>query len=206
MTFEEFSSRVGELEEKYVRFWEDICNLESPTADKAGVDAVGRFCKERAAALGWKIEEQEEPVSGNPLCFTMNPDAPGVPICFSGHMDTVHEKGSFGSPAVHFDEKYIYGPGTADCKGGIVAGFLAMEALQQAGFTARPVKLILQSDEETSSNGSEKRSVNFMTENARGCAAFLNLEPHMAMRNTSEARASGNSALCWNGKASPAMS
>ena len=65
----------------------------------------------------------------------MNADATKPPICLSGHLDTVHPKGLFGTPAVKFDGDKIYGPGIADCKGGIVAALLAMAALDKENFT-----------------------------------------------------------------------
>ena len=34
------------------------------------------------------------------------------------HMDTVHEKGLFGLPAVKEADGKLYGPGVLDCKGG----------------------------------------------------------------------------------------
>lgn len=173
---------IDELYPRYVEFWKDICMIETPTREKQRVDTLGGFLKEKAEALGFRIQEHREELAGNALCFTMNADAPGAPVCFSAHMDTVHPVGAFGQPPVHMDEAFIYGPGVTDCKGGIAAGFLAMHALQSAGFTARPVKLILQSDEELSSRFSQKRTVAFMTEMARGSAAFLNLEMHAAMK------------------------
>lgn len=178
MDYHQLFSAIDSLEAEYIRFWEDICNLESPTSYKPGVDAVADFCARQAEKYGWQVEIHHEEVSGNAVCITMNPDAPGKAVCFSGHMDTVHPVGSFGSPAVRKDETHIYGPGVTDCKGGVVASFLAMAALQQCGFSSRPVKLILQSDEENSSATSNKGTVNFMAEKAKNCAVFLNAEGH----------------------------
>lgn len=176
---EKLFKRIDALEKEYITFWEEICEIESPTDDKAGVDAVGRYIAEKASLRGWKIEKQAEKISGDCICITMNPEATGAPVCLSGHMDTVHPVGLFGSPAVTKDEDKIYGPGVADCKGGIVAAFMAMAALEAEGFTTRPIKLILQSDEETSSAGSDKATIRYMVECARGSAAFLNCEPHV---------------------------
>lgn len=167
---------LEQLEDKYIKMWEDICLIESPTTFKAGVDAVGKFCTDFANKMGWKVESQHEEVSGDPICITMNPESTEQAICLSGHMDTVHPVGSFGSPAVRSENGYIYGPGVRDCKGGIVASFMIMEALQICGYTKRPIKLILQSDEENSSATSQKRTVDFMAKMAEGCRAFLNLE------------------------------
>ena len=168
---------IDSLTPKYIGLWEEICNIESPTDYKAGVDAVGNRLVRLAELLGWEVKRMPHPVAGDALCLTMNPDAKGAPVALSGHMDTVHPIGLFGTPAVHMDEEKIYGPGVSDCKGGIVAAALAMEALQSIGFTARPIRLILQSDEEVSSVYSNKKTIAFMAEKAKDCIAFLNAEP-----------------------------
>lgn len=178
MRCEKVFQAIESLEKEYTTFWIDICNIESPTQDKAGVDAVGRYIAVRARARGWEVEVCPQTVSGNCVCITMNPEATGAPVVFSGHMDTVHPVGLFGDPPVHCADGKIYGPGVTDCKGGIAAAFLAMHALENAGFTERPIRLLLQSDEENSSITSDKATVRYMAEKARGCAAFLNCEPH----------------------------
>ncbi|MGN1048436.1 MAG: M20/M25/M40 family metallo-hydrolase, partial [Eubacteriales bacterium] len=114
------------------------------------------------------------------VCITMNPEAAACPITFSGHMDTVHPIGAFGSPAVRRDKEKIYGPGVIDCKGGIAAAFLAMDALHQCGFKSRPIQLLLQSDEENGSRLSQKATINYICEKSRNSIAFLNLEGHTA--------------------------
>ncbi|MBQ8815557.1 MAG: M20/M25/M40 family metallo-hydrolase [Lachnospiraceae bacterium] len=171
-------ARLDELEKEYLRFWIDVCKIESPSEYKEGVDRVGAYFVKKAGERGWKVEVQKQSVSGDCVCITMNPEAEDRPIVFSGHMDTVHPLGLFGDEVVTWDEEKIYGPGVTDCKGGVVAGFYAMAALEDCGFTARPVKLILQSDEEVSSRTSNKETVNYMFAQAENCAAFLNCEPH----------------------------
>jgi len=167
---------IDRLNAEYVKVWEDVCNIESPTDYKAGIDEVGNYFIKMARQRGFDVEVFEQPVSGNAICITMNPDADAVPVTFSGHIDTVHPIGSFGTPAVKKDNENIYGPAVTDCKGGVVASFLAMDALKNCGFTSRPVKLIIQSDEETGSLGSGKKTVKFMCEKAKGSIAFLNAE------------------------------
>lgn len=168
---------IDNLYETYLKIWEDVCRIESPTDCKEGVDAVGDYVVALAEKHGWKVETLPQKVSGDAICITMNPEAKAQPITLSGHMDTVHPVGLFGETIVTKDEKYIYGPGVADCKGGIVAGFLAMEALEQVGFTARPVQMLLQSDEENGSCTSDKATIQWICEKAKGSVAFLNLEP-----------------------------
>ncbi|MBQ9782986.1 MAG: M20/M25/M40 family metallo-hydrolase [Clostridia bacterium] len=176
MSCEKIFAEIDALAEEYLSVWVDACNIESPTDCKAGVDAVGEYFTNRAAARGWQVDVCRQTVSGDCVCITMNPDAPGAPVSLSGHMDTVHPVGSFGTPAVRVEGDKIYGPGVLDCKGGIVAAFLAMDALCRCGFDKRPVHLLLQSDEENSSINSGKETVRFMAEKSRGCVAFLNCE------------------------------
>ena len=176
MSCERLMSQIDSLNDKYIDIWRKICDIESPTAYKEGVDRCGEFIIKLAQEHGWEIEVHEEKVSGNAICITMNPDAKGAPVVFSGHIDTVHPLGSFGIPPTKSDSEKIYGPGVIDCKGGVVASLMAMEALERVGFDARPVKLIIQSDEEMGSRTSELRTVKFMCEKAKGAVAFFNTE------------------------------
>ena len=164
------------LNEKYIKVWEDVCNIESPTKFKAGVDACGEYFAEMARERGWKVEYFRQSVAGDLIDITLNPDVHAEPICFSAHLDTVHPVGSFGSPAVKIEGDKMYGPGVTDCKGGAVAAFLAMDALDRCGFRSRPVKLILQTDEEVSSTISNKATIGYMCDRALESVAFLNLE------------------------------
>ena len=176
MKCEKLFETIDGLYDDYLTVWEELCNIESPTRHKEGVDASANYLIEMAKARGWKVESIDCTPAGNAVCITMNPDAAAAPISLSGHLDTVHPVGSFGTPAVRRDETKIYGPGVNDCKGGVVAGMLAMDALARVGFTARPVQMLLQTDEEVGSSLSGKKSINYMIEKSKNAVAFLNLE------------------------------
>lgn len=167
---------IDGLEGAYLDVLEEVCNIESPTNFKQGVDKVGAYFIDIAKKHNWKVDICKQEISGDAVCITMNPDAKAKAICVSGHMDTVHPVGLFGNPAVKRDEKNMYGPGVMDCKGGIVAAVMAMEALEKCGFDSRPVHLLLQSDEENGSATSQKKTIEYMCKKAEGSAAFLNLE------------------------------
>lgn len=167
---------VDNVEKEAIDFWVEVCNVESPTGFKEGVDACSSLFIQKARANGWKIEIHKETVSGDAVCITMNPEAKGKPVAISGHLDTVHPVGLFGNPPTHIENGKIYGPGVTDCKGGVVASFYAMQALHNCGFKDRPVMLILQSDEEVSSRFSQLRTIDFMCEKAKDAVAFLNTE------------------------------
>ncbi len=174
---------IDSLYEEYIDVWEDVCNIESPTDYKKGVDAVGDYFAEKAKKFDWRTERFSQPVSGDVAVITMNPDADAAPICLSGHMDTVYPLGFFGNPPVRRDEEKIYGPGVVDCKGGLVCAFLSMHALEISGFKSRPVMLLLQSDEENGSRSSDKATINYICARAKNAVAFLNLEGHGVASN-----------------------
>lgn len=171
-------NEIDRLSSGYVQIWEDVCNIESPSNDKKCVDRVGTYFCELAAKRNWKIEVFKQECFGDVVCITMNPESPMRPIVLSGHMDTVHPIGSFGTPAVRRDNTKLYGPGAMDCKGGIVAGFLAMDALRHCGFTDRPVMMLLQSNEEIGSGLNNKIPIQYICQKAKDAIAFLNLEGH----------------------------
>lgn len=180
ITQENVRAKVRELFDEYLSFLVRVVEAESPTNDKEGVDKCASLFIEKAKEYGFKIEKEAQEKSGDCVCITMNGDAAGAPIALSGHLDTVHPVGLFGSPAVRIEDGCIYGPGVCDCKGGAAAGLYAMAVLHHLGYRDRPVKLILQTDEEVSSVYSDLATVRFMCEKSKDCAAFLNLEPHSA--------------------------
>lgn len=167
---------IDALNDEFVLFWEKFGNLESPTEYKEGVDKAGQLFIDYAHNLGFDVEVLKQEKSGNAVCITMNKDAKEKPISLAGHIDTVHEVGSFGSPATKIEGDAIYGPGVMDCKGGLVAALMAMTALKNMGFDKRPIKLLLDPDEEVNSNISEKQTIDFICERAKGSVAVLNCE------------------------------
>lgn len=176
MKCEKLLQMIDELYEEYLQVWEDVCSIESPTDDKEAVDAVGRYFADLAGKKGWLVETLPVEGAGNPLCITINPEVPGKSVVFSGHIDTVHPKGLFGFPVVRRDETKLYGPGVMDCKGGVVASFMAMDALERCGFEGRPVHLLIQTDEETGSRNSGKKTIDFLCKKSENARAFLNTE------------------------------
>ncbi len=184
MVCDKLFSEIDKLYEKYLGVYEDVCNIESPTDCKEGLDRVSGYFADMAKQHGWQVEICKQEVAGDVVCITMNPKAENAPVTLSGHIDTVHALGLFGNPPVKQDEEKFYGPGVFDCKGGVVAAFLAMDALEKVGFKSRPVKLILQTDEETGSATSKKATVEYMCSKAKGSVAFLNCEVHTHNKTT----------------------
>ena len=174
----ELFAKIAELYPKYIDVWTRLCSIESPTDCKEGIDEASAYLASVAAEFGCSIERYPQAVAGDVVTLTLNPDASLAPFIFSGHLDTVHPVGLFGTPPVRRDDTYIYGPGVVDCKGGVVAALCAMEALASVGFRRRPVKLVLQTDEEGGSARSGGDTIRYIMESAKGAVAFLNLEGH----------------------------
>ena len=87
MKCEKLFQIIDELNESYIDIWEDVCNIESQTADKAGVDEVGRYFIRLAEKHGWAVETVPMERAGDAVCITMNPNAKGTPVSLSGHLD-----------------------------------------------------------------------------------------------------------------------
>ena len=183
---EKLFDEINRLEEEFKKVWIDVANIESPTEYKEGVDKVGEYFLSFANDMGWQCEVVNREKSGNSVCITMNADSKKAPITLSGHIDTVHPVGSFGTPAVRTEGDIIYGPGVTDCKGGTVAALYAMTALKNIGFTDRPIRLLLQTDEEVNSLLSGKETIKYICEKAADSVAFLNCESTR-----------GNTAVLW---------
>jgi glutamate carboxypeptidase len=115
-------------------------------------------------------------VAGDVIGILMNGEVNAKPLVYSGHTDTVHPKGLFPAPVVRREGDRMYGPGTLDCKGGVVAALMAMDALKRLGYKKRPLALWIMPDEETSSIQSGKATINYIVERAKDAVAFLNLE------------------------------
>lgn len=168
--------KIDELYPEYIKVFADVCSIESPTRNKEAVDRVGTYFADMARARGWHVETLKQEKVGDPVVITLNYGVDAAHVAMSGHIDTVHPIGAFSYPAVRMDENNIYGPGVMDCKGGVVASFLAMDALDKCGFRARPVQLLIQTDEEVGSSLSGKATINYICEKAKDAVAFLNTE------------------------------
>ncbi len=172
-------NEIDKLLPKYVELLKEITKIESPTDCKEGVDKVLECIFKTAKSHGYETDISLQEVSGNVGTVTFNPTAKNIPIVFSGHMDTVHPLGTIKLNPVRIEGDILYGPGVYDCKGGIISSLLAMEALKNVNYTKRPVKLVLQSDEENSSIFSNKKTVEYMAQVSKDAIGFFNAEPYV---------------------------
>ena len=153
---------------------EELVTLESPTENRSAVNAAvslvahwaktecgGRARLHRQKAFGDVLELQ----------FGKSGDL-RRPILLLGHLDTVWPLGTLaGMPWRNVDGR-LFGPGVLDMKAGVVMALAAVRSLRALRL-ARPVTLLLNSDEEVGSPISRP-----ITERlAQSCSAVFVLEP-----------------------------
>lgn len=160
--------------DKYIDFLCDICSFEARAYDKETIDRMVDYISEFAKGEGLEVSRFPMEKCGDFLTVEINPGAEKA-VLLMAHMDTVHDKGVFGQPAVRREGDQIFGPGVIDCKGGIAIALLSMKALLESGFDGH-VRLILTSDEEiTNSLGGEKE-IRFIQDSALGFPYAINCE------------------------------
>lgn len=153
----------------------EMAQIESPSHDKTLVDRMGAFVEGRLQRLGADVIRLFRAEVGDILLAKWNADAPGKPILFLCHMDTVWAEGTLEHMPVYLsDDGKLHGPGTIDMKAGIAVMLEAIRGLQaHEQFPNRPIWALLTTDEETGSNHSEEA----IRETAAKCGLVLVMEP-----------------------------
>ncbi len=152
----------------------ELVEIESPSDNKAAVDALCDVVAAKLTALGATVKVHTVQHFGNHL----QADFPGVsearPVLLLGHYDTVYPLGTLATMPCQIVGDQLTGPGVLDMKSGIALMLHAIAALQDwHGQLPRPVTVLLVSDEEVGSDSSRA-----ITESlAKQSAAVLVLEP-----------------------------
>ena len=150
-----------------------LVEAESPSDDKAAVDAVARLAAGFAEACGGRVKLHKQKHFGNVLEVRFGPArSRRKPILLLGHLDTVWPLGTLKTMPWREAGGRFYGPGVLDMKAGVAMALAASSALAQVGIS-RPVTLLLNPDEEVGSPASRP-----ITERlALASEAVLVLEP-----------------------------
>ena len=161
-------------QQKYIDFLCQICSYEARAYDKEVIDDMVDYIAIFAQSEGFQFTRTPMENCGDFLTVEIN-EGKEKGCLFQAHMDTVHEKGSFGQPPVRVEGDRIIGPGVIDCKGGIAIALLCMKALLENG-CQKHVRLILTSDEEISNILGGEKEIQFIKNSAAGFPYALNCE------------------------------
>ncbi len=164
---------------------------ESPSDDKAAVDACMTIATACARALGGRVKLHKQKKFGDVLEARFGPRSRGGAagrILLLGHLDTVWPTGTLRTMPCRVGNGRLWGPGTLDMKAGVAMAFSAIEMLTEADLLNRELVLLLNSEEEVGSPVSRP-----ITERlARECAAVFVLEPAQGLAYKTARKGTGN--------------
>jgi glutamate carboxypeptidase len=164
---------------------------ESPSDDKAAVDACMSIAATQARALGGRVKVHKQKKFGDVLETRFGPrsrDGAAGRILLLGHLDTVWPTGTLRTMPGRIRNGRLWGPGSLDMKAGVAMAFTAIEMLAEADLLNRELVLLLNSEEEVGSPVSRP-----ITEHlARECAAVFVLEPAQGLAYKTTRKGTGN--------------
>jgi len=164
---------------------------ESPSDNKAAVDACVALAAAHARALGGHVKIHRQRAFGNVLEARFGPrtrTGAAKPVLLLGHLDTVWPLGTLKSMPFRVAEGRLFGPGALDMKAGVAMAFTAIELLTQAALFNREIILLLNSDEEIGSPVSRPITERLAAE----CAAVYVLEPALGLAYKTARKGTGN--------------
>jgi glutamate carboxypeptidase len=129
---------VARMEPGFRAELEAMVNVDCGSYSPDGVNAIADRCEERFRRGGWDVERRRHaPTAGEPrlgdLVIGRIAGDGGPRVLLVGHTDTVFDDGTAAARPFRIEASRAYGPGVSDMKGGLLAGFVAVEALQEAG-------------------------------------------------------------------------
>ncbi len=186
-----------------IKLIERLVRAESPSDDKAAVDACGELAIRHARALGGHAKVHRQNGFGNVLELRFGArrkSSAAKPLLLLGHIDTVWPVGTLKAMPCRVGDGRMWGPGTLDMKAGVAMAFIAIEMLGEAGLLQREVILLLNSEEEIGSPVSRP-----ITEAlARDCEAVYVLEPAQGLAYKTARKGTGNWRIAIKGIAAHA--
>jgi glutamate carboxypeptidase len=166
---------------------------ESPSDDKAAVDACIALAAAHARELGGRIKLRRQRAYGNLLEARFGPksrDGVKKRVLLLGHLDTVWPLGTLKSMPCRVKNGRLFGPGTFDMKVGAAMALTALEMLVEARMidSGTEIVMLLNSEEEIGSPVS--RPITEML--ARECSAVYVVEPAQGLACKTARKGIGN--------------
>jgi len=160
-----------------LRFLRTLVECESPSHEKAAVDACLDLLEERLLWLDGRMKQHSRKATGNLLEARFGPRKTAKNsvrrVLLLGHADTVWPLGTLKAMPWCEQDGKIFGPGVLDMKAGLAMAVTAIELLLETGLAATEIVLLISGDEETGSHSSRA----IIEKTASECDAVLVLEP-----------------------------
>jgi len=175
-----------------IAFTRQLVLVESPSDNKAAVDACLALAAARGKELGARVKIHRQTGCANVIELRFGPRAKNKdtarPILLLGHLDTVWPLGTLQAMPCRLRAGRLWGPGTLDMKAGVAMAFTAIEMLTEADLLRREIVLLLNGDEEIGSTVSRP-----ITEKlAKTCSSVYVLEPAQGLAYKTARKGIGN--------------
>lgn len=167
--------RFESSEADLLRLLRKFVEIETPTAEKSAVDALGASVAQEMAERGAQVQRHRQTRAGDHWVGTWGSGPAGALLLT--HLDTVYPLGTLARMPWREEADRLLGPGVLDMKGGIALALIVLGTLRKHGvLPARKTTLLCTSDEETGSHASRA----LIEELARQHAVVFCLEPGMS--------------------------
>jgi glutamate carboxypeptidase len=170
---------------------QSLVRNESPSDDKAAVDACGSLVAAHVRELGGRLKVHRQRAFGDVLEARFGPrrgKGQIKPVLILGHIDTVWPLGTLKSMPCRIEDGRLWGPGTLDMKAGVAMALTAIEMLTEAKLLDREIVLLLNSEEEVGSPVSRPVTERLAVE----CTAVYVLEPAQGLAYKTARKGTGN--------------
>jgi len=139
-----------------LKLWARLVDIDSPTGDAEGLNAVGAIAAEELRQLGASIElVPNNPAEAGANVVARLAGTGKGKVLLIAHMDTVFPRGTAAARPFRIEGNRAFGPGVSDDKAGIVVALTALRILDDLKFkTYAQLTLLLNTNEETGSRGS----------------------------------------------------
>lgn len=155
----------------------ELAALESPSSDKAAVDACTAYVAAELRELSAEVVVIPQTTVGNQLMALWPGDNPSSQFLTLCHLDTVWPTGTLEVMPLREEKGKLFGPGVYDMKAGTAILLTALKVLRDSGLAPRhPVRMLFTSDEELGSTASR----HLIETEARQSCLTLVLEPALA--------------------------
>jgi glutamate carboxypeptidase len=177
-------------ERALINLTRQLVRAESPSGDKAAVDACIALAETHAKALGGRVKLHRQREFGCVLEARFGPRGKDAAerVLVLGHLDTVWPVGTLKTMPCRLSDGRLWGPGTLDMKAGAVMALTALEMLLEAGMLEREIVLLLTSDEEVGSPASRPITERLAAE----CGAVFVMEPAQGLAYKTARKGTGD--------------